>query len=658
MQYPPVKCGEKRPMNDHCDAWVNEVDDGYVLVVENRHETVPHAVFFDFTESINLALNLPEQFGERIHLSDEKVCELSLQPKEVLNVCHMTIEDFMEEIFDLAYNVKCVESEVSKHKVLNKNAEVKPTTSSPNSTPSKRHPLSGDVKCAGESRAIDDNCIVWINDVDDGYVLVGENRSSMIYHLEFNFEKSFNMMLFVNRTQGVSQSGAFKCLAPIRANSRINICHLEGVAGAEFFNMDYTVSVKKSKNSHFDKEPEKVGEKREVNGDVDLWMDYDEHGVSVMGNNKNQTSPFFLEFDWIDSENLQMLPNVAQQVRTRGRHFCFVELKPKTMMHICRLQKFESAESFELKYDVGCQHMCDNCGKRLAWNEEKQAPEQCHSECPHCYKLFPCHDLAQHAVNCCPVSCVKCGEIMSFLDWHSHVCKLPDPVAGEDAAETKKPETPPPVVDDGKVACPECGMRMPPSKLKSHKCPDVRCPDCSATMTYADWKKGGHVCKKKKVACMECGELCYGLSTHVCKPKPSVLGDKNTNTAHKKQDDDVKEKNSTPTLPADGTSTPPPMGKGSRLKTITFDLKGLDEPLDAQGDGDLAFYNVDHGQWGVSKPQYYVFSKKELKERLKGATTLELEIGTSGVPAKSKKGFVTGNDNLPITGDYIKAVIH
>ena len=640
-------------MSKFCDAWVNEVDDGYVIVVENRHETAPHSVFFNFTESINLALTLPARDGDRVHLSDEMVCELSLQPKEVLNVCKMTIADFMEEIFDLSYTVKCVESEVTKHKVLNKAGETKPISTSPNSTPSKTR-LGGDAKCEGESRPIDDKCTVWINDVEDGYVLVGDNKSDMIYSLEFNFEKSVNMMLFVNKTQGVTQNGAFKCRAQIKANSRINICNLQGVAGAEFFDMDYTVSVKKNKNNHFDKAPEKVGEKREVNESVDLWVDYDDQGVSMVANNKHATRPFFLEFDFIDSENLQMSTNISQQVRTRGRHFCYVELKANTLMHVCRLQKFESAASFELKYDMGCQYMCENCGKRLAWDEQKGCPEACFNECPHCYQLLPCKDLAQHAVNCCPVSCVKCGDIMSFTQWHNHVCKVekrPEPAI--EKTEDGKPKAD----EDGKVPCLDCGMRLPPSKLKTHRCPDVRCPDCNTVMTHVDWKAGGHVCKKKRVACSECGELVTDLNAHVCMPAP-VLQNKNTNTAHKTPLKE-SEKVSTSPAPSSGTSTPPPGGNGSRFQTINFDVKGLDEPLDANNpeDGEFAFFNVDHGQWGVTKPQYFVFEKKELKALLKGATTAQIKVGTSGVPSKSKKGFLTGNDNLPITGNYIKAVI-
>ena len=71
---------------------------------------------------------------------------------------------------------------------------------------------------------------------------------------------------------------------------------------------------------------------------------------------------------------------------------------------------------------------------------------------------------------------------------------------------------------------------------------------------------------------------------------------------------------------------------------------------------DHVFFNRDHGKW-IKKPMYYVFDKKELMGFLKGRTVADIKVSTAGVPAKSKKGFVTGNDNHGFTGHYVKAVI-
>lgn len=173
METPPkVNGGHRRAMSDDCDVIIHDVEDGVVLVVDNR-DKVMYTMRFDFGASENLKLVT----GDGVEKVADMKCNLEAQPGTVRNLCHLRIVDRENsDHFEMKYRVQCL--------VRNAKGEleqVKPPAPKPDEE---------------ERKALTSTLTLVLRKTGDGIVVFFENaHETGTYHCELSIAGSANLDL-------------------------------------------------------------------------------------------------------------------------------------------------------------------------------------------------------------------------------------------------------------------------------------------------------------------------------------------------------------------------------------------------------------------------------------------------------------------------------
>jgi hypothetical protein len=221
MQNPPqVDGGHRRPMSDDCDVIIHDVEDGVVLVVENR-DKIMYTMRFDFGASQNLTVKV----GTGVEEAGPMKCNIEVQPGTVRNLCHLQIADRMnQDHFEMKYRVQC----------LVRNAKGELEQVKPPAPKAEKE----------ERKKITETLDIIFLDQGAGYVVFFESRESRAaYQVTFDISGSKNLELMTG--PGVNCLSETSCSFSVPAGERKAVAKLDPIEGGQAVSLAYRVKQEK-----------------------------------------------------------------------------------------------------------------------------------------------------------------------------------------------------------------------------------------------------------------------------------------------------------------------------------------------------------------------------------------------------------------------------
>ena len=256
MTYAPIKSGEKKnrfgrngnpvvhDLESVLDIWLNEVDDGFLLLGDLRGDSTNDRLYrlqLDFSNSKNLKLFVNKAQGVCVKEKGLKFnnqqpcsCEVVLLPGRCISICHL--EATKTTGVHLDYTISCEpqlryrRKEVCPHRDMHyppvRSGEKRTLINFLGNSLGAATINAANNQCT----AAPENVHLWINVVDNGYVIIGDNKDkNRYYNIELDFEASVNLELHVNRRLGAEVLEDHLCRVTLEPEAVANICHLEMV---------------------------------------------------------------------------------------------------------------------------------------------------------------------------------------------------------------------------------------------------------------------------------------------------------------------------------------------------------------------------------------------------------------------------------------------
>lgn len=194
-------------MSDHCDVILHDVEDGVVLVIENR-DKIMYTMRFDFGASQNLTLNPASD----VENAGPMKANIEVQPGTVRNFCHLTITDRdNQDSFEMRYRVQCL--------IRNAKGEleqVKPPAPAP-SGGEEREQITPTLDIIRQRMA-------------DGYVIFFESTDTAAYKVTLDVSGSKNLEMMTGPSS--TAIGPMKCSFTIGPKARTAVAKMSIVDAA------------------------------------------------------------------------------------------------------------------------------------------------------------------------------------------------------------------------------------------------------------------------------------------------------------------------------------------------------------------------------------------------------------------------------------------
>jgi hypothetical protein len=220
MENPPkVEGGHRRAMSDDCDVVIRDVEDGVVLVIDNR-DKIMYTMRFDFGASENLKL-VP---GTGVEAAGPMKCNIEVQPGTVRNLCHLQIADRETlDHFEMKYRVQCL--------VRNAKGELEQV----------RPPAPKAEK--EERKKLTDTLDIIFLEQGGGYVVFFESSDADQYRCVLDISGSQNLELLTG--PGTTTVDATKCSFAVDPRSRVAVAKLDLVDPSKPITLSYRVKHEK-----------------------------------------------------------------------------------------------------------------------------------------------------------------------------------------------------------------------------------------------------------------------------------------------------------------------------------------------------------------------------------------------------------------------------
>jgi hypothetical protein len=220
MENPPkVEGGHRRAMSDDCDVVIRDVEDGVVLVIDNR-DKIMYTMRFDFGASENLKL-VP---GTDVESAGPMKCNIEAKPGTVRNLCHLQIADRETlDHFEMKYRVQCL--------VRNAKGELEQV----------RPPAPKAEK--EERKKLTDTLDIIFLEQGGGYVVFFESSDADQYRCVLDISGSQNLELLTG--PGTTTVDATKCSFAVDPRSRVAVAKLDLVDPSKPITLSYRVKHEK-----------------------------------------------------------------------------------------------------------------------------------------------------------------------------------------------------------------------------------------------------------------------------------------------------------------------------------------------------------------------------------------------------------------------------